>query len=161
PRAAWLARQHPQGAPGPPPRRSTGRTPSASPGRGGHGWSAAPTRQVRRGPGHGSVSQRWHPGQGSALHRKSHVNRLCVNLGKYLLAIGLLAWVVCSNWAPPPTRAVAALGASTLGLCASPGGSGPLLAIAAATPGRAEARGLGYVWRRHVLEGVPAHAGFL
>src|SRR4051812_16683162 len=78
--------------------------------------------------------------------------RLLVDAGKYLLAAGLLAWVVRSNWSPPPTRAVAVLAASTVGMCTSHGSAGPLLAATAALPGRAEPRGLGQVWRRHVLE---------
>lgn len=87
--------------------------------------------------------------------------RLCLDLGKYALAVALLVWVVYSNWSPPSTRAVAALGASTVGLCVSPSPAAPLLAAAAATPGRAEARGLGYVWQRHVRDRQPIHAGFL
>jgi uncharacterized membrane protein YbhN (UPF0104 family) len=87
--------------------------------------------------------------------------RLLLNLGKYALAAGLLVWVVRSNWAPQPTRAVAALGASTVGLAGSPAGCGPLAAACAALPGRIEPRGLGYVWQRHVAQGQPLHLGFL
>ncbi|MFO0842240.1 MAG: lysylphosphatidylglycerol synthase transmembrane domain-containing protein [Gemmataceae bacterium] len=87
--------------------------------------------------------------------KKSHL----LDVAKYLLAAGLLAWVVYANWSPPPTKAVAALGASTVGLSASPGG--PLLAAASATPGRADSRGLGYVWKRHVVEGHPVQVGYL
>jgi uncharacterized membrane protein YbhN (UPF0104 family) len=83
-----------------------------------------------------------------------------LNAAKYVLAAGLLAWVVRSNWAPPPTKAVAALGASTVGLVAS-SPTGPLLAAASATPGRTDSRGLGYVWKRHVVEGQPINAGYL
>lgn len=84
---------------------------------------------------------------------------LLLDTAKYVLAAGLLAWVVRSNWAPPPTKAVAALGASTVGLVASP--TGPLLAAVSATPGRTDSRGLGYVWKRHVVEGQPINAGYL
>jgi glycosyltransferase 2 family protein len=87
--------------------------------------------------------------------------RLLIDLSKYLLAVGLLAWVVRSNWSPPPTRAIASLGAGTVGLCAAPGGAGPLLAAAASLPGRVEPKGLGHVWRRHVVEGQPVNAGYL
>jgi uncharacterized membrane protein YbhN (UPF0104 family) len=87
--------------------------------------------------------------------------RTLLNIAKYVLAVGLLAWVVKSNWAPPPTRASAALGASTLGLCAAPGGQGPLLAASAAVPGRLDSHGLGYVWERHVVQGQPVRTGFL
>lgn len=87
--------------------------------------------------------------------------RTLLDLGKYALAVGLLAWVVRSNWAPPPTRAVAALGASTVGLCAGPAGAGPLLAAASAFPERTTPRGLGYAWQRHVHERQPIHAGYL
>jgi uncharacterized membrane protein YbhN (UPF0104 family) len=87
--------------------------------------------------------------------------RLLLDLGKYLLAVLLLAWVVRANWAPSPTRAVATLGASTIGLCASPNGTGPLLAAATALPDRTEPRGLGYVWQRHVVQGQPVRVGFL
>src|SRR5947207_2154052 len=87
--------------------------------------------------------------------KKSHL----FDVAKYALAVGLLAWVVRSNWAPPPTKAIATLGASTVGLAGSP--AGPLLAAASATPGRADSRGLGYVWQRHVVEGRPLRLGFL
>jgi uncharacterized protein (TIRG00374 family) len=85
--------------------------------------------------------------------------RTFLNLGKYLLAAGLLVWVVRSNWAPEPTKAVATLAASTVGLGTTP--MGPLLAATAAVPDRIEPRGLGYVWKRHVVERQPIHAGFL
>jgi hypothetical protein len=87
--------------------------------------------------------------------------RTLLDLSKYLLAGLLLTWVVWANWAPRPTRAVATLGASTLGLCATPTGYGPLLAVASAVPGRTESRGLGYVWERHVVQRQPIHAGYL
>ena len=87
--------------------------------------------------------------------------RLLLDLGKYLLAVGLLVWVIRANWAPTPTREIATLGASTAGLCTTPGGMGPLLAATAATPGRTDSRGLSYVWDRHVVQGQPIHAGFL
>lgn len=87
--------------------------------------------------------------------------RLLLDLGKYLLAAALLTWVVYSNWAPSPAKAVAALGASTVGLSASPVGNGPLLAAALAFPDRAQPRGLGYVWQQHVVEGRPIHTGYL
>ncbi len=88
--------------------------------------------------------------------------RTLLDIGKYVLAVALLAWVVKANWAPAPTKAVAALGASTIALCAAPGGSGPLLAAsAAAVPGRTEAHGLGYVWQRHVVQGLPIRTGYL
>jgi uncharacterized protein (TIRG00374 family) len=87
--------------------------------------------------------------------------RSFLNIAKYLLAAGLLAWVVKANWAPPPTRATAVLGASTVGLCAAPSSHAPLLAASAAVPGRLDSHGLGYVWKRHVVEGQPIRAGFL
>jgi uncharacterized membrane protein YbhN (UPF0104 family) len=87
--------------------------------------------------------------------------RTLLDIGKYLLAVLLLAWVVRANWAPAPTKQTAALGASSAGLCAAPGGYGPLLAAAAAVPGRADSHGLGYVWKRHVVEGQPIQAGYL
>jgi uncharacterized membrane protein YbhN (UPF0104 family) len=55
-----------------------------------------------------------------------------LDVAKYLLAIGLLVWVVKSNWNPAP----------------SPDGDG-------------QSRGLGYVWQRHAVEGEPIHAGYL
>jgi uncharacterized protein (TIRG00374 family) len=85
--------------------------------------------------------------------------RQVLNVGKYLLAAGLLAWVVRANWSPPPDKAVAALGASTVGLNGGP--MGPLVAASAALPDRTESRGLGYVWKRHVVQGQPIHLGFL
>ena len=87
--------------------------------------------------------------------------RSLLNLSKYVLAAGLLVWVVRQNWAPPPTKAVAALAASTVGLSGSPGGFGPLVAASAVVPDRTEPRGLGFVWKRHVVQGQPIHAGFL
>jgi uncharacterized protein (TIRG00374 family) len=87
--------------------------------------------------------------------------RLLLNLGKYVLAAGLLFWVVRSNWAPPPNKAVATLAASSVGLCASPGGYGPLVAAATALPDRIESHGLGYVWDRYVVHRQPVHIGFL
>ena len=30
--------------------------------------------------------------------------RIVLNIGKYVLAAGLLVWVVRSNWAPPPDK---------------------------------------------------------
>ena len=87
--------------------------------------------------------------------------RLLLDIGKYVLAVGLLVWVIRANWAPTPTRDIAALGASTVGLCTTPGGMGPMLAAATATPGRTDSRGLGYVWDRHVVRGQPVAVGFL
>jgi uncharacterized membrane protein YbhN (UPF0104 family) len=85
--------------------------------------------------------------------------RTLLDVGKYLLAAGLLVWVVRSNWAPPPTKAVATLAASTVGLSATP--MGPLVAATAAVPDRTAPRGIGYVWKRHVVQRQPIHAGFL
>jgi uncharacterized membrane protein YbhN (UPF0104 family) len=87
--------------------------------------------------------------------------RTILNLSKYALAVALLAWVVKANWAPPPTRTSAALAASTAGLCAAPGGHGPLLAASSLVPGRLDSHGLGYVWQRHVVQRQPIHTGFL
>jgi uncharacterized membrane protein YbhN (UPF0104 family) len=88
--------------------------------------------------------------------------RLLLNLGKYVLAAGLLFWVVWSNWAPPPNKAVATLAASSVALCSAPGEYGPLVAAsAAAVPERIEPRGLGYVWKHHVVQRQPIHVGFL
>jgi uncharacterized protein (TIRG00374 family) len=87
--------------------------------------------------------------------------RHLLNLGKYVLAAGLLVWVVRSNWAPPTNKAVATLAASSVGLCAAPGGYGPLVAAASAVPDRIEPRGLGYVWKRHIVQRQPIHFGFL
>lgn len=86
--------------------------------------------------------------------------RLLLDLGKYVLAIGLLVWVVRSNWAPAPTKSVASLAASSVALCGTPT-YGPLIAAASVTPDRTEPKGLGYVWRRHVLQGHSIHLGFL
>lgn len=85
--------------------------------------------------------------------------RLFLDLGKYGLAVVLLGWVVYSNWAPPPTKAVAAFGASSVGLCAGP--AAPLVAATAAVPSRIESKGLGYVWQHHVVERHPVHYGYL
>ena len=87
--------------------------------------------------------------------------RTLLDLAKYVLAVGLLAWVVKANWSPPPTKASAALGASTAGLCAAPAGYGPLLAASAAVPGRLDSHGLGYVYERHVVQGQPIRGGYL
>lgn len=84
--------------------------------------------------------------------------RILFDLGKYLLAIGLLVWVVRANWSPAaPPRAVAALAASSVGLASGQ----PLLAAAAAVPGRTEALGLGYVWQHHLVQGEPVNAAYL
>ena len=85
--------------------------------------------------------------------------RRWIDLGKYLLAVVLLGWVVQANWAPKPTRAIATLAVSTLGLVQGP--AGPLLAASSMVPGQIEPRGLGYVWNRHVLQQEPIHLGFL
>jgi uncharacterized protein (TIRG00374 family) len=87
--------------------------------------------------------------------------RLLLDIGKYVLAAGLLVWVVRSNWAPPTNTAVATLAASTVGLSATSGGYGPLVAAASALPERTEPRGLGYVWKRHVVQRQPIQVGFL
>lgn len=81
------------------------------------------------------------------------------NFLKYLLAIGLLAYVVRANWAPPNSRATLALATSTAGLVAAPDGA--LSAAAAVYPGRTESKGLGYVWERYVVRGQPIHSDFL
>ncbi|HVS40539.1 MAG TPA: lysylphosphatidylglycerol synthase transmembrane domain-containing protein [Gemmataceae bacterium] len=85
-------------------------------------------------------------------------------VAKYLLAGALLAFVVWLNWGHPDApEATPALGASTIGLAASPLGPGPLLAAAAVTPGRVhpDDRGLGYVWQHHVLQRQPINFGAL
>ncbi|MBY0232218.1 MAG: hypothetical protein K2W96_23310, partial [Gemmataceae bacterium] len=65
--------------------------------------------------------------------------RLILDLGKYALAIGLLVWVVRSNWSPAPSpRAVASTAASTVAAATA-----PLSAAAALYPGRAQPTGLG------------------
>jgi uncharacterized membrane protein YbhN (UPF0104 family) len=87
--------------------------------------------------------------------------RIVLNLLKYALAVALLTWVVRSNWSPRNDKAAAALGASSVALSAAPGGYGPLLAASAAVPDRAQSHGLGYVWQRHVVQGLPLHSGFL
>ncbi len=87
--------------------------------------------------------------------------RLLLNLGKYVLAAGLLGMVIAMYWAPSPNKAVATLAASSVGLCASPGGYGPLVAASAVVPDRTEPRGLGYVWKRHVVQHQPIHFGYL
>jgi uncharacterized protein (TIRG00374 family) len=63
--------------------------------------------------------------------------RLLLDIAKYLLAIGLLTWVVTSNWSPPPSKNAAENGAGN------------------------EGHGLGYVWQRHVVEGQPIQTGYL
>lgn len=87
--------------------------------------------------------------------------RALFNIAKYVLAIGLLAWVVWANWAPTPRREIATFGAGSVGLAAAPFGQGPLLVAASAYPNRVEPKGLGFVWRRHVVERQPIHYGFL
>jgi uncharacterized membrane protein YbhN (UPF0104 family) len=87
--------------------------------------------------------------------------RLLFDVAKYLLAVILLVWVIRANWAPSPTKAVASLGASTVGLCFAPQGAGPLLAASAAFPGRSEPRGIGYVWQQHVVQRQPIAFGVL
>lgn len=87
--------------------------------------------------------------------------RLALDLGKYLLAVALLAWVVHSNWAPSSDKAVATLAASTVALGASSAPDAPLVAAACAFPGRTEGRGLGFVWQRYVCDKQPLHVGFL
>lgn len=87
--------------------------------------------------------------------------RLLFDLGKYLLAVLLLVWVVRSNWAPTPTRAIAGYAAGTVGLAASPLSPAPLLVAASADPGRIAPRGLGHVWQRHVVERQPVAYSFL
>ncbi len=82
------------------------------------------------------------------------------NLLKYLLAAGLLVWVVYSNWAPRNKKAEVVFAASTAGLLAAPSGAGPLPAAAAAVPGRTDGKGLGYVWERHVVRGEPVNGRF-
>jgi uncharacterized membrane protein YbhN (UPF0104 family) len=57
-----------------------------------------------------------------------------IDVGKYLLAIGLLIWVVKSNWAPPPPKDA---------------------------PEGTQSLGLGYVWDQHVVKGEPIQTGFL
>lgn len=67
--------------------------------------------------------------------------RTLLDVAKYLLAVGLLVWVVKSNWAPPPTK--------TAGQDAG------------ASAAEGQSHGLGYVWNRHVVEGQPVRAGYL
>jgi uncharacterized membrane protein YbhN (UPF0104 family) len=86
--------------------------------------------------------------------------RTVTKLLKYVLAAGLLIWVVYSNWAPRNRNAEAALAASTAGLLAAPGGVGPLDASAACIPGRTESRGLSYVWERHVVRREPINGHY-
>lgn len=57
-----------------------------------------------------------------------------LDVAKYLLAVGLLVWVVKSNWAPPPSPK---------------------------DPEGAQSRGLGYVWERHVVKGEPVRTVYL
>ena len=86
--------------------------------------------------------------------------RLLIDLGKYLLAIGLLVWVVRANWAPPaPVRTVASVAASTCGLAGAPGGVLP--AVTVLVPGRLESPGLGYVWHHHVERAEPVRLELL
>jgi hypothetical protein len=60
------------------------------------------------------------------------MSRRCfLAVAKYVLALALLAWVVVSNWAPPPH------------------------------PDHTESHGLGYVWQHHVIEGKPIQGWFL
>jgi uncharacterized protein (TIRG00374 family) len=88
--------------------------------------------------------------------------RALFNFAKYVLAAGLLTWVVWANWAPAPKKAdVAALGVSSVGLAAAPHGQGPLLVAASAYPGRTDPKGLGFVWQRHVVERQPINYGYL
>jgi uncharacterized protein (TIRG00374 family) len=97
-----------------------------------------------------------HPLPGAVVNR-----RLLIDIGKYVLAAGLLIWVVRANWSPPPPpRPVAALASSSVGLAGTTPG-GPLLAASAAYPGRAQPGGLGQVWERHVTRHEPIHLGFL
>jgi len=85
--------------------------------------------------------------------------RLLVDLGKYLLAIGLLLWVVWANWTPAASpRSLASVAASTVGLMGDPGVGFPaasLRTVCALVPGRLEPPGLGYVWHHHVERGEP------
>jgi uncharacterized protein (TIRG00374 family) len=83
-----------------------------------------------------------------------------VNLLKYVVAVGLLVWVVEHNWAPRNRNAEVSFAASTAGLIADPSGAGPLVAASAATPGRTDGKGLGYVWQRHVIDGKPINGHF-
>jgi uncharacterized protein (TIRG00374 family) len=88
--------------------------------------------------------------------------RALFNVAKYVLAAGLLTWVVWANWAPAPKqRDVAAFAAGSVGLAAAPNGQGPLLVAASAYPSRIEPKGLGFVWQRHVVERQPIHYGYL
>src|SRR5262245_57070011 len=57
------------------------------------------------------------------------------NLSKYVLAFGLLAFVIWRNWDPAPPS--------------SPAGEEA-----------AQGTGLKYVWERHVVQGEPVHYGF-
>ena len=82
--------------------------------------------------------------------------RLLLDVGKYVLAVGLLVWVIRSNWSPAPSpRAVAAVAASTVALASS-----PLTAAVPLYPGRGQPTGLGQVWERHAVEGEPIRWGF-
>ncbi|MFQ3651051.1 MAG: lysylphosphatidylglycerol synthase transmembrane domain-containing protein [Gemmataceae bacterium] len=86
--------------------------------------------------------------------------RLFVDLGKYLLAVGLLSWVVWANWTPTaPPRAVASLATSLVGLLGSPAGG--LLGVSALVPGRLEPPGLGYVWHHHIERAQPVRLNLL
>jgi uncharacterized membrane protein YbhN (UPF0104 family) len=66
--------------------------------------------------------------------------RTILNVCKYLLAFGLLGWVISENWAPPSGFAVN-------------GSFNPDFAP--------RGTGLKDVWERHVVQGQPIHAGFL
>ncbi len=85
-------------------------------------------------------------------------------IAKYLVAGALLALVVWLNWGRPDApEAAPAVGASTVGLMASPLAPAPVLAASALTPGRIhpDDRGLGYVWQHHVIQGQPINYGAL
>lgn len=83
--------------------------------------------------------------------------RQLLDIAKYVLAVGLLIWVVRSNWAPNPSpRAVASLAASTLAVAPQ-----PLNAVMALTPDRLEPPGLRTIWRRHVEQGEPIRTGLV
>jgi uncharacterized membrane protein YbhN (UPF0104 family) len=91
-------------------------------------------------------------------HAISSRRRTLWNIFKYLVAVGLLTYVVWSNWGSAEKPNAPATAASTVGLLASPQGQGPLLAGSALCPGRSRNPGsLAYVWQRHVVEGEPIH----
>jgi uncharacterized protein (TIRG00374 family) len=84
----------------------------------------------------------------------SKLKHHAVTAAKYVVALGVLAVVIWRSWDPHDPAAEPALAASTVGLVAPvPGGAGPLVAAAAAYPGRTESKGLRYVWQEHVLKG--------